>query len=207
MPSRNIVKAYAPDSYYHVYNRGVEKRRIFLDDQDHGVFLNLLKRYLAGQEERDPSGRRFDDLSGAVELLAFCLMPNHFHLLIYQHDPKGMSKLLQRVMTAYVGYFNRKHTRVGCLFQDRFKAALIDREPYLWHISRYIHLNPLDLGLPVETYAFSSYRYYLGQRQARWLHPQRILALHEHSHQRYADFVGDSVDYKRSLADVKRLVV
>lgn len=199
MPAKNSIKDYAADSFYHVYNRGVEKRQIFLDQADYAVFLNLLKRYLSGESERDTSGRLYADLSGKVELLAFCLMPNHYHLLLYQHEPDGMESLLRRVNTTYSGYFNHRYDRVGALFQAAYKASRITNEAYLWHISRYIHLNPRLW----EDYQFSSLPYYQGRMTAPWIKPNRVLALHEDRSQDYMSFLREWVDIEQDDSDIK----
>ena len=201
MPSRNRIKIYAPDTYYHVYNRGVERRLIFKDSDDYAVFLNLLKRYLSGKEEKDKFGRPYKDLSDAVELLAFCLMPNHFHLFLYQIKSQGMTELLQRVSTAYVRYFNNKYQREGPLFQDRFKASFIGNDAYLWHISRYIHLNPNKLARGWRNYTYSSLPYYLDNRKTAWVKPRRVLELHKEQQLSYNDFMADWEDYKSTLSE------
>src|SRR5258708_38220492 len=101
MPSRNIVKIYAPHSYYHIYNRGVNKQVIFADEQDFAVFLGLLKRHLSNEPQVDKYFRLHPHFKGQLELLAFCLMPNHFHLLVYQLDDITIiTKLMQSVSTA-----------------------------------------------------------------------------------------------------------
>ena len=84
MPSKNVVKIYENNTYYHAYNRGVEKRTVFIDDEDYATFLGLLKRSLDEHPETDDKGREYRWLANDVELVAFCLMPNHFHLLLYQ---------------------------------------------------------------------------------------------------------------------------
>ncbi len=102
-------------------------------------------------------------------------------------------------MTAFTWYFNRKYKRQGHLFQDRFKAINIDADPYLWHISRYIHLNP---GHGYRSYEFSSYPYYVRKRQAKWVKPKRVLAMHKQHNQPYREFVSDWQDYQRSLPEL-----
>ncbi|MGH7237985.1 MAG: transposase, partial [Candidatus Saccharimonadales bacterium] len=133
-----------------------------MDEGDYAVFLNLLKRYLDDRPARDSSGRPYDWLHDDLDLAAFCLMPNHFHLLIYQTKSEAMTRLLRGVATSYTTYFNKKHNRIGPLFQDRFKASMILRDDYLQHISRYIHLNPKNY----KSWEFSSLPYYLGVKQA-----------------------------------------
>lgn len=193
MPSRNRIKVYVPGAYYHVYNRGVEKRLIFQDDRDYAVFLNLLKRYLDSESYFDPSNREYPKYSDGVDLLAYCMMPNHFHLLFYLKDEDSLKKLMQSVCTAYVKYFNKRYDRVGPLFQDRFKASHILREVYLQHISRYIHLNPKDWRTNRQT----SLPYWLGNRSADWLHPEVVNSM---TPKAYLDFLQDHEDYLESLA-------
>lgn len=197
MPSRNLEKIFIPQAFYHVYNRGVEKRDIFLDDDDYAVFLNLLKRYLSNKPAKDTKGREYEWLYPDLELLAFCLMPNHFHLLLYQNNAAAITRLMRGVCTAYTMYFNRKYKRVGTLFQDRFKASHIQDDAYLQHISRYIHLNPQDF----ENWSYSSLSYYLGNKSASWVRPTKILELFEGDS--YLNFVRDYTEYKRSLDELK----
>ena len=189
MPSRNVLQDYVPHSFYHVYNRGVEKRRIFLDDQDYEVFLGLLKRNLSLEKPTDKYGRVGGTLYHEMELQAFCLMPTHFHLLIYVHEnPRSLTELLRSVCTAYTMYFNKKYQRVGSLFQGRYKASRIDSDPYLLHISRYIHRNPRDFS----NWKYSSYPYYIKGWKADWVRPDRIYELYEWG--TYERFVNDYID-------------
>jgi len=146
MPSRNIIRSYLENSYYHIYNRGVEKRDIFLDDQDYKVFLHFLKRYLTKPPESPEQVRPLwrSDLFDKIKLIAYCLMNNHFHLMVKQSTKEATTDFMRALIDSYVRYFNEKYERVGSLFQGRFKAVLIDSEPYLLHLTRYIHLNPIE---------------------------------------------------------------
>ena len=197
MPSRNRIKDYVADSYYHIYNRGVNKRIIFKDERDFAAFLNLLKRYLDSEPTKDNKGREYEWLSKRMELLAFCLMPNHFHLLIYQRDPEAMTRLLRGVGTSYSGYFNRRYKRTGPLFQGRFRASLIGQDSYLQHISRYIHLNPQNF----RSWEFSSLPYYLGHKRAGWVRPDRILDMFTKGE--YLEFVNDYEGQKRAMEEIR----
>lgn len=210
MPSRNRIKIYIRDSHYHVYNRGVEKRDIFQDDQDYRVFLSFLKSYLSPINEQSkhplievtgPGPVRVRPLKfffGEVSLLSYCLMPNHFHLLLYQQPTDGMQRFIQALCTSYTMYFNKKYKRIGPLFQGPYKAVIIDNDSYLLHLTRYIHLNPLDLrGLTgpglvkVKEYLYSSYSYYLRLKQASWLHPEYILEYFRSAQRKdYRDFLS-----------------
>lgn len=185
MPAKNIVKTYIENGYYHAYNRGVEKRQIFLDEQDCKVFLYYLKLYLSPIEELqklNQPGIRIQrflplNLSQEIDLLSFALMPNHIHLQIKQLTKNGITKLMRRLLTSYSMYFNKKYERVGSLFQGTYKAILITSESHHLHLSRYIHLN--SAGIITKSLLnftnFSSYPYYLGTMQASWVKPQEIL--------------------------------
>jgi len=197
MPSRNRLKIYAPEAYYHIYNRGVNKQEIFQDTTDYAVFLNLLKRYLDKEHAKDKKGREYENMYGQMELLAFCLMPNHFHLLIYQVEEQAMTTLLHRVTGSYVRYFNKRHRRNGPLFQDRFKASMVSNDDYLLHISRYIHLNPRKY----ESWEFSSLPYYLGFKQAEWVKPERVITMFKNNE--YGQFLMDYEGYKKMLEEIK----
>lgn len=183
MPSRYIVKKYIAPGYYHLYNRGVEKREIFIDDQDCTVFLHYLKLYLSPVDtllllsQSQPKLLRFISLTleKEIDLLAFTLMPNHFHLEIKQNTAFGIVKLMRRLLTSYVMYFNRKYGRVGVLFQTTYKAILIELESHLLHLSRYIHRNSFGLNHHINFRQFSSYPYYLGYKHTNWVKPNEIL--------------------------------
>ncbi len=168
MPAKNSIKQFVENGYYHLYNRGVEKRNIFMDKRDYAIFLHYLKKYLATGFDPHP-------LSKEVNLLAFCLMPNHFHLLVKQTTIDGITKLIRAVCTNYVMYFNSKYERIGTLFQGKYRAALISNDAYLLHLSRYIHLNPYPEHEP-RFYEYSSYSYYLGTKNAEWLKKDEILS-------------------------------
>ncbi len=198
MPSRNVIKDYAPESYYHVYNRGVAKQPMFIEEMDYVVFLGMFKRHLSEEVQTDRFGREHPNYHTKIELLTFCLMPNHFHLLLYQYeDTQAMTKLLQSICTSYTMYFNRKYNRVGPLFQGRFKASQINNDDYLLHISRYIHLNPVEYM----SYEWSSLPYYTGKLQAEWIKPSRIKGMFRAEN--YIHFLKDYEAYKDSLDEIK----
>lgn len=199
MPSRHIVKQFASDSYYHVYNRGVSGQKIFLDSIDKKYFLNILARHLDPNSTITKSGglpyQKFND---ELELLCYCLMGNHFHLLLFQKDnPTALTAFMRPVLTAYTMYFNRKYKRTGPLFQSIYKSSSISDDSYLLHITRYIHLNPRNY----RTYHYSSLSAYLGQPHEPWLQPARILALFEGDN--YMVFLEDYIDHKAMFESLK----
>ncbi|TSC93472.1 MAG: transposase [Candidatus Berkelbacteria bacterium Licking1014_7] len=172
MPSRNVIKNYLDNSYYHIYNRGVEKRHIFLCQQDYVFFLSILKRLLTPQTEEDEMKSCFFE---EIKLLVYCLMPNHFHLLIWQNQARSISQFMKILSDTYVNYFNQKYARVGSLCQGVYKAALIESDEQLLHTSRYIHTNPRHIGINPLYYPYSSLMNYTGERKQKWLDTKIIL--------------------------------
>lgn len=129
MPRR--ARLDVPGAIHHVMGRGIERRAIFLDDVDREDFLSRLERLVEKK---------------ALVVYAWALMPNHFHLLV-RSTLTPLSRAMRSLMTGYAGYFNRKHERVGHLFQNRFKSVLCEEETYLLELVRYIHLNPVRAGI------------------------------------------------------------
>lgn len=174
------------EKFCHVYNRGVEKRDIFLDQSDYYRFLYLLfgcndtAPLLNSQfYYRGPTSIvRNMERDRLVDIVCFCLMPNHYHLLLLERKKNGIPLFMQKLGTGYTMYFNTKRKRSGVLFQGGYKSILIDSEEYLTHLTRYIHLNPAELVEPkwkevgihkaketyrfVKAYKWSSYQDYLG---------------------------------------------
>lgn len=168
-PSEEPIDRY----YYHIYNRGVEKREIFCDTQDYYRFLHDLYEFNDASPAR-PNSRRSVGSSTSniekqkiVEILCYCLMPNHFHLLISTTDKALLTQFMRKIGTGYTNYFNLKYDRVGSLFQGRYKSVIIESDEYLKQLSRYIHLNPLKTpGITNENlgkYVYSSYLDYIGK--------------------------------------------
>lgn len=181
------------EEVYHIYNRGVEKRNIFMDDNDrfrfiHDLFefnddqpaINLYykKPFLQSHETKSHKlERRERDV--VVEILAFVLMPNHFHLLLRQRKEKGIAKFMHKLGLGYTTYFNQKYQRTGALFQGTYKAILVEREAHFIHLPYYLHMNPFALKFPnwregevddrdvamqfLENYRWSSYPDYIGK--------------------------------------------
>lgn len=170
---------------YHVYNRGVEKRDVFLDDQDRKRFIYNLFIFNDDRpiintnrmiEVRLPS---IDEREKLVEILAFCLMPNHFHIMLKQITDNGTTEFMRKLGTGYTNYFNLKYKRVGPLFQGKYKYALIKDDKYFMYLPHYIHLNPVGISVPktrennvknlkqvenfLESYRWSSYLDYIGK--------------------------------------------
>ena len=195
MPAKNAVKRYSENGYYHIYNRGAGKNDIFLNEQDYGVFLHYLKDYLSPPKLPTPeevaamkNPYLHKNYYGEIDLLSFCLMPNHFHLLVKQKKARSIVGFMRSLLIRYSCYFNKNHQRVGHLYQGIYKGVLVEIDEYLWWVSRYIHLNPLNLlarEQKLEDYSYSSYPVYLGKIKIDWVKPDLILA----NIKNYRDFV------------------
>lgn len=216
MPQKNSRKEYGAGGYYHIYNRGVEKRQIFLEDADYKCFLGYMKLYLSppnirGKSLKDEMGKSIppshipNNFVDEIDLISFCLMPNHFHLFVKQNTDRGIAKFMQSLMQRYVMYFNKKYTRVGSLFQGRYKTVLITNESHFIYITKYIHRNPLSLypsgpgpeGL--QEYKYSSYGNYLRLYSQDWVKPDDIMAYFSKTNPNntYKAFVEDTGDIAR----------
>lgn len=152
---------FVPNNYYHIYNRGTDKRNIFLEEADYLRFLILLflcndtmpldikKFFRQGRPLADIDIYNLRKGNILVDIGAYCPMPNHFHLLIKEKEAKkevsGITTFMEKLCTAYAMYFNKKYERSGNLFQGRFKAELVDTDNYLKYLFAYIHLNPIKL--------------------------------------------------------------
>ena len=152
------------EQYYHIYNRGVEKRDIFLDSSDHVRFIH----YLFALNDQKPLTNTYrflqnhnPDVRGEashivekrkrtllVKIHCFCRIPNHYHLILEQLIDNGITKFMQKLGTAHAMYFNARYQRSGVLFQGKFKSTLIENDAYLLQLIRYIHLNPVEMKKP-----------------------------------------------------------
>ncbi len=145
---RNIV--FAENEYYHIYNRGVEKRQIFFDEGDYKRFIFLL---LLANSDTPVHLSNFKGVplleipkgDPIVEIGAWCLMPNHFHILLKEIKKSGISLFMKKLLTGYSMYFNTKKHRKGVLFDGTFKAKHLDDDNYLKYQYAYIHLNPIGI--------------------------------------------------------------
>lgn len=198
MPSRNVIKQYASDQYYHVYSRGVNKQEIFPDENDYKYFLSLFERYLSGSTLFNGNGEAYPSYHSVIELLSYCLMPNHIHLLLYQTEERAIAKYMSSMMTSYTMYFNKKYKRVGPLFQGRYRASIVINESYLMHLSRYIHMNPINW----RTYCYSSLSCFLGESSPNWLHIERVISQFSNKHD-YLRFLTDYEEQKNTLGAIK----
>ena len=173
------------NQYYHIFNRGANKANIFFSDRDRNKFLwasrvfNDVNANFISVRLKENLGAKLLEEDKLVDVLCFALMPNHFHFLLKQNKSDGISKFMHKLGTSYTNYINLKYERSGILFQGPFKAVEVESDEQLTHLSRYIHLNPLELSEPkwkeegvknlkatrkfLYGYRWSSYRAYLGE--------------------------------------------
>jgi putative transposase len=170
------------NEYYHIYNRGVDKRDVFLSDPDYLRFLQSMKefnsidpigslyeKYLQEKKSENPNGSLASTteakLPGLVEIICYCLNPNHYHFILKQLAEKGIEKFMQRLGTGYTKYFNQKYKRSGSLFQGTFKSSQI-KSGALLYLSAYVNCNSEVHGIArAEEYRWSSYSDYLGKTE------------------------------------------
>lgn len=158
MPRRQALQS---GHYYHLYNRGNNRQKIFFERENYLYFLKKFRYFVAAK---------------TVHVVAYCLMPNHYHLLIYLRE-ENLSAAMHRFTMSYTNAINRRYSRCGSLFQGRFQLIHIDSDEYLLNLTRYIHLNPVKSGLVKrpEGWEFSSYHEYVDLRQGTLPQPQYVL--------------------------------
>ena len=200
-------KISAPGEYFHIYNRGNAKERIFIEDQDFTFFLMRLKQNLFPNQEKGRSRLQFLP-PDSFSVVCYCLMPNHFHFLIRQNTDLPIGKLLLKLCTSYSMYFNKKYDRVGHIFQDQFKQVLVGDNEYLTWLSAYIHQNPKVAGLTnnIEKYAWSSYLNFIGERNDPLCRKEVILSQFNCVRD-YKSFVSDSFDMIKNGKLAKELLL
>ncbi|MBW1920759.1 MAG: transposase [Deltaproteobacteria bacterium] len=166
--------------FYHILTRGNNRQDIFFADTDEERFLGYLEKYAAVFK---------------YKVHCYCLMPNHIHLLL-ETEEANLSKIMQRLLSAYTLYFNKKHNQTGHLFQGRFKSLVVEKDDYLIELSRYIHLNPVRANIvkKPEDYRWSSLGYYLGGRSNNFLWVEDILSPFGGDGMAYLEFVYEGID-------------
>lgn len=221
MPYRIIPLVTA--HYYHVFNRGVAHQPTFLLARDYKRFLFYLSYYRHKEAPvrlskllQIPKDVRNKILKGLeisndviVEIVAYCCMPNHFHLLLKQRADGGVSLFMRKVTDGYTRYFNTKRQRVGPVFQGAFKAIHISNNEQLLHVSRYIHLNPVVSAVVREndfyTYPWSSLSSYIDKKIPTFVNSLPILENFRNP-DKYLEFVNDQIDYGKHLEEIKHLI-
>lgn len=209
MPSRKVP--FANGEYYHVFNRGVAQMNVFRDGFDNKRFLKTMLYYqrLGPKPKFSIFSPTTQELSGEVivDIICYCLMPNHFHFLLRQSADGGVTEFVSKLTNSYTKYFNTKNDRVGPLFQGEFKSVHIVSDGQLLHLSRYIHLNPLigHVCADLNSYKWSSYHEYI-QGDAKVCETKIVLNNFSQKLS-YKKFVDDHVEYAKKLDRIKHLMI
>ena len=199
---------------YHVYNRGSEKRRIFEDRRDYQRFLKLIQYYqLEGPKPRYSHFSSFSLIKPDVDkkivgIVAYCLMPNHFHLMPKPLKNLGITEFMSKLSNSYTKYYNIRHKRVGPLFQGEFKSVLVESDEQLIHLSRYIHLNPYVSFIVknLESYEWSSYMEYINQNPNQICSKNIVTDFFENI-EKYQSFILDYATYAQNLEIIKHQLI
>ncbi len=213
---------FAIEEYYHIYNCGADKRDVFINEKDFFRFLEGLKEFnrveLVGslrdnyQEQKKQKKDKLSlqnprslasGISSAntplVEIITYCLNPNHFHFILKQVEEKGIEKFMHKLGTSYTNYFNRKNNRSGSLFQGRYKAIHIDNDSYLLWLSGYINGNVEIHGIAkAEDYKWSSYDAFLGKRKDKLLGDINIILSRFKTPKEYKNSVDEVIKQSRN---------
>ncbi|MBI2040099.1 transposase [Candidatus Microgenomates bacterium] len=208
MPYRVIP--FINEEFYHLYNRGLEKKDIFTQNRDYSHFIKTFFYYqIQNPKPKFSVYRRtsifpVDPSKKIVDIICYCLMPNHFHLLIKQLKDGGITEFMRRFILSYIKYRNLKYKHQGPLLNGPFRAVRIETDEQLIHVSRYIHLNPLvsKLVKNLNFYSWSSYRAYIGLEDSPALAKEEILSFFK-SPEGYQKFVMDQADYGTTLELLK----
>lgn len=206
---------------YHVFSRSIAKFKIFNNDEDYLRFIDVLKLYQ--YQDFHYSYSRFSALSPEIQqaiikklelsspvyidIVAFCPMPTHFHLILKQIVDNGISIYMSRVLNSYSRYFNLLHRRKGPLWERRFRSVFIKNNEHLLHATRYLHINPTSAGIvkSPKVWAFSSYHEYISRTSKDRL--CRFENLLDIKPAQYKKFVNDHVGYQKELSKIKYLLI
>ncbi len=221
MPYRKIP--IVAGEIYHVFNRSVAKQPIFLNKRDFNRAIECIKFYQHGdlpfrfshynrlpKEQKDKITEMIKNNPKIIEILTYCLMPNHIHFLLKGLTENGVIKFMSNFQNSYAKYFNTKTERTGTLFQPMFQAVRIESDEQLIHVNRYIHLNPVTAYLiknigELDQYPWSSYPDYFDNSET-FINKELILNYFKNI-SAYRQFVSDQVDYQRKLDNIKHLAL
>lgn len=199
--------------FYHIFNRGVAKMQIFDNFYNYNRFLRTFIYYsIEGPKPKfsifTPETTRLDKNRKIINIVCYCLMPNHFHSILRQEFEGGTTEFVSKLSNSYTKYYNTKNKRVGPLLQGDFKAVHIETDEQLIHLSRYIHLNPLIgyVTKDLETYRWSSYLEYIGKVK-NGICMKEVILSHFKSSDAYKQFVMDRENYAKRLEMIKHQLI
>lgn len=221
MPYRTVP--FISNQVYHVFNRSIACLPIFIEKSDYRRVLSLINYYrfskpslrfshykrLSAKQKMEFEKSFMVNESSMLEILAYCIMPNHFHFLLKPKVDNAVSDFMRNLQNSYSKYFNTKRKRTGSLFQFMFKAVRMETDQQLLHVSRYIHLNPVTSYLieikDLENYEWSSFKDYVFNTGS-FINKEMVLGSFKSS-QEYEKFVFDQAEYQRELGRIKHLAL
>ena len=215
MPYRNTIRNFQKDGIYHIYNKRDKDKNLFLDEEDYKIFYYYLYIYAAPIDlitktyPHVPKRFYAKNLSSEVEILSYCLMPDHFHLFIKQNTADGITKLIRQLMNAYTAYFNTKHNNHGSLTRGRFRSIMLISEDDVLEISRYIHLNPRISGLTsnILNDKWSSISDYVNNKKPKKLVKTQYIVSRFKDGKEYIKFLEDYEGFAREINKIKHLAL
>lgn len=205
--------------YYHIFNRSIAKFQIFNSEHDYERYRSLVEFYR--YKDLPDKYSNFSQLKPAhckaimknlsetsellVEIVAYCIMPTHFHLILKQVTNNGISEFMRKVSDSYTRYFNISHGRKGPLWEDHFKNKLVKTDEQMLHLSRYIHINPVTAGLVKKPnqWKYSSYLEYTNKSDNNLCHFKDIIDMPTGD---YKKFVLDRISYQKEISKIKHLL-
>lgn len=211
MPSQYRIRNYQENSFYHIYNKGIGKSNIFLNDDDYEKFLEYLEIYLAPKDaansKKIPKRLLSKNLSSEIQLIAYLFLPNHFHLILKQSTNNGISKLMKQLNNGFTFYFNKKYENNGPVFAGKFKSVKLDSDENLLSSFHYLHTHPGILWLAdnIKDYPWSSYHEYL-QSKPKLVSKDYILSRFE-TFKDFEKFIKENKDPKKRTAETRQLLI
>lgn len=222
MPKRKVV--FANNEYYHIYNRSTGAIPIFNSNKILNRVLSLIDYYRYPQKLRYSKYKtltkdvkneyeyNFRKTAPMLEIYSFAIMPNHYHFLLRQNTDDGVIRYISNLQNSFAKYFNLRNKRFGSVFQGPFKAKRIEKDNYLLHLSRYIHLNPVTSFLikieELDNYSWTSFSYYLNrEKDKNHLINSSFIIKMVGSREKYKGFVYNQADYQKKLGKIKGLIL
>ncbi len=209
-----MKREFFENGVFHIFTKSIAEYTIFRTEEDYVRMLNLLKFYMFERKNSFYYYSRLPDIEKEklykgkkiVKIIAYCLMPTHIHLILYNEQENGITTFMRNLLDSYTRYFNLKVKRKGPLWESRFKSILVETDEQLLHLTRYIHLNPVTAYLvdSPEKWKFSSYLEYVEEinEQEKISEYKDFLEI---SPKDYKIFVNDRISYQRELAKIKKI--
>ena len=217
---------FANGECYHVYNRGVDKRDVFLDEEDYARFLTSMREFnvinpIGSLYQKSFSEKQGEALGSKspigllepkaeqelVEIVCYCLNPNHYHFILKQKIERGVEKFMHKVSMGYTNYFNKKYKRSGSLFQGPFKSIHIESNEYLLYLSAYVNKNNFIHGYNLDDWKYSSLLDYLGKRSGKLCNKEIILGQFNNDVEQYSEFLEKNALYLKEKKEANKYLL